>query len=285
MDCRMGFGKGGMQGRRDKISIREKSLAGVGVTLGFAQPLGNRGRAIGGRFPETMAAEQLIELKCRNCGSQLAPEDISTQLAVARCHHCNALFAIPGAGPRAIARPEVSLPKAFRLDRSGDTVRISRRWIGPLAFFLLFFAVIWNGFMIVWNTISLTTGMWLMSVFGMIHTGVGLFLIYYVLALFLNSTVILASPRELEVRIGPVPWKGNKRLPRDLVEQLFCKEKISRSKNGTSSSYSVEAVLNGNRRETLASGFNDSDHALFVEQEIERHLGITDLPVAGEHGR
>lgn len=232
-----------------------------------------------------MASEQLIELKCRNCGSQLAPEDVSMQLAVARCPHCNALFVIPAAGPRTIARPEVSLPKGFRLDRSGDTVRISRRWIGPPAFFLLFFTVFWNGFMLVWHTISLSTGMWFMSAVGLIHTGVGLFLIYYVLALFLNTTVVLASPRELEIQIGPVPWRGNKRLPRDMVEQLFCREKISRGKNGPSSSYHVEAVLRGNRRETLASGFHDSDHALFVEQEIERHLGITDIPVAGEHGR
>jgi hypothetical protein len=237
------------------------------------------------RTLNAMAAEQLIELKCRNCGSQLSPEDISPQLAAARCRHCNALFAIPAAGPRVIPRASVSLPRAFRVSLQGDTVRISRRWLGPLAFFLLFFAVVWNGFMLVWHGIALGTGMWFMSAFGLLHTGVGLFLIYYVLALFLNSTVITASPRELSVAIGPLPWKGNKRIPREMVEQLFCKERISHGKNGSSAAYRVEAVLRGNRRDTVVTGFSDPDHALFVEQEIERHLGIADVPVAGEFGR
>lgn len=233
-----------------------------------------------------MTSDRLIELKCRNCGSQLAPEDISPQLAAARCHHCNALFAIPtGGGPRMIQRPVEPLPKGFTIERGMDSVTITRRWLTPVAWFLLFFAVVWNGFMIVWHGIALGTGMWLMSAFGLIHTGVGLFLIYMVLGMFLNSTVIRATPFEIVVSIGPVPWKGNKRLASDAVEQFYCKEKITRGKNGSSSTYQVEAVLRGNLRETLVSGFTEPGQALFVEQEIERHLRISDVPVAGEHGR
>lgn len=228
---------------------------------------------------------QLVELKCRNCGSALSPEDISPQLAAARCGHCNALFAIPQASPQAIPRPDVTLPKGFQIEHGMDSVTITRRWFVPSAFFLLIFAVIWNGFMIVWHAMALDSGMWIMSVFGLIHTGVGVFLVYYVLALFLNSTVIRATTYELEVKSGPLPWRGDKRIAADTVEQLFCKEKITHGKNGSSASYRIEAVLRGNVRETLASGFTDPDQALFVEQELERHLKISDVPVAGEYGR
>jgi hypothetical protein len=234
---------------------------------------------------DPMNPAQLVELKCKNCGSALSPEDISPQLAAARCGHCNALFAIPQAGPQVIARPDVPLPKGFLLERGMDSVTITRRWFGPLAFILLFFALFWNGFMIVWHAIALGTGMWVMSAFGLIHTGIGLFLVYYVLALFLNSTVIRATPFELVVSTGPLPWKGNKRIAADQVEQLFCKERISHGKNGSSANYRIEAVLRGNVRETLVTGFSDPDQALFVEQEIERHLKIADVPVAGEYGR
>lgn len=233
----------------------------------------------------TMTADRLIELKCRNCGSQLAPEDISPQLAAARCRHCNALFAIPASGPQTIPRPEEPLPKGFTIERGMDSVTITRRWLTPAAWFLLFFAVIWNGFMIVWHALALGSGMWFMSAFGLIHTGVGLFLIYTVLGLFLNTTVIRATPFEILVSIGPVPWKGNKRIAADAVEQFYCKEKVTRGKNGATSTYQVEAVLRGNLRETLAGGFPEPGQALFVEQEIERHLRIKDVPVAGEHGR
>jgi hypothetical protein len=229
---------------------------------------------------------KLIELKCANCGSQLLPEDVSPQLAAARCRHCNALFAIPAAaGAAAIGRPEVTLPSRFRIERDMESLRITRKWFSPVAFFLLFFAVFWNGFMIVWHAIALGTGMWVMSAFGLIHTGIGIGLIYVVLAKFLNTTVITANKFELSVISGPLPWRGNKRIEAGQVRQLYCKEKVSHGKNGASVSYSVEAVMNDNTRQTLAAGFENSDQALFVEQQIERHLGIADVPVAGEHGR
>lgn len=227
----------------------------------------------------------LMELKCKNCGSNLTPADFSPQLMAARCPHCQALFAITGTGDRMLMRPEVASPKSFYILRSPQSLDISRRWFGGQAFFLLFFAIIWNGFMIVWHTIALTQGLWFMSVFGLIHTGVGIFLIYYVLALFLNSTVVRASRLALEVKSGPMPWKGNKILATSEVEQLYCIEKVSHGNNGSSASYRVEAVLRGNRRETLIGGLNNPDHALYIEQQLEHFLGILDTPVAGEYGR
>ncbi|MEO8614416.1 MAG: hypothetical protein ABI600_04690 [Luteolibacter sp.] len=227
----------------------------------------------------------LVELKCKNCGSNLTPADFSPQLMAARCPHCQALFAITGTGDRAIARPEVALPKSFQIRRTPQSLDISRRWFGAHAFFLLLFAIVWNSFMVVWHTISLTQGLWFMSAFGLLHTCVGIFLIYYVLALFLNSTVVRANNQSLEVKSRPMPWKGDKLLANSEVEQLYCIEKISRGQNGSSASYRVEAVLRGNRRETLIGGLTDPDHALFIEQQLEHFLKISDTPVAGEYGR
>ncbi len=229
---------------------------------------------------------QLIELKCRNCGSPLSPEDISPQLSAARCRHCHSLFALPSAaGGRPIPRPQVPLPPNFRIYDDGYTLEITRRWRGPVAFFLLFFSLFWNGFMVVWHAISLSTGAWMMSAFGLLHTGVGIFIAYYTLALFINTTAIRADGRSLDVKIRPLPWKGNKSIAAVEISQLYCMEKISHGKNGSSASYRIEAVLGDNRRETLVSGLPEADHALFIEQQLERHLKIADVPVAGEHGR
>ncbi len=227
----------------------------------------------------------LTDLKCRNCGAALSAGDISPQLGAARCGHCRSLFALPTSSPASIPRPEVPLPAAFTMETLGDTLVITRRWRNFSAWFLLFFALFWNGFLVVWHGIALSTGAWFMSAFGLIHTGVGLFLIYYVAALFLNSTVIRASPRGLESKSGPLPWRGDRLLDAGTVSQLYCTEKIHRSKNGSSTSYGVEAVLPGNRRDTLVRGLPEADQALFIEQQFERHLGLTDIPVAGEHGR
>ena len=227
----------------------------------------------------------LLELKCKNCGSNLTLADFSPQLMAARCPHCQALFAITGTGERTLPRPEVALPKSFQILRNPQSLDIIRRWFGAHAYFLLFFAIIWNGFVLVWHTIALSHGLWFMSAFGQIHTVVGIFLIYYVLALFLNSTVVRASHQALEVKSGPLPWWGNKILTTAEVEQLYCIEKISHGQNGSSASYRVEAVLRGNRRETLISGLTHPDHALYIEQQLELYLKISDTPVAGEYGR
>ena len=217
--------------------------------------------------------------------AELTPEDISPQLAAARCRHCHTLFAIPAAGPRTIERPNVSLPKGFTIDETMDTLDITRRWRSPAVYFIMVFAVFWNGFMVVWNWIALTQGMWPMAAFGLLHTGVGLFLIYTVVAMFINSTVVRSAPGLLAVKSGPLPWKGDKTMDPQMVKQLFCREKISRGKNGPTMTYQVEALLDGNRRETLVKDLTDPDHALYIEQQLERHLRIADAPVAGEHGR
>ncbi|MEM1084840.1 MAG: hypothetical protein AAGI48_12080 [Verrucomicrobiota bacterium] len=228
----------------------------------------------------------LIELKCRNCGSQLSPENISAELSAARCTHCNALFALPASVvSKPIARPQAPLPSGFEIHTAGNGVQITRRWRSARVWFLLFFAIFWNGFLVVWHGIAISQGQWLMSAFGLIHTAVGVGLIYTVAAMFLNSTVIRCENNRILVHHGPLPWKGNKTMATEEIEQLYCTEKITRSKNGTSTRYRIEAVLKGNRRETLLKGVDNPDQALFIEQQLEKALGIVDRPVDGEHGR
>ncbi len=231
--------------------------------------------------------DKLIELKCRNCGSQLAPEDISARLAVARCKHCDALFALPSSltAPQPVARPEVELPKRFTVDRANQTLAITWRWFSPAVIALLVFAVFWNGFLIVWHTIALSQGAWFMSLFGLIHTAVGVGLAYWVAAKFLNRTTVFASREWLQVRIGPLPWPGKLDLKHGDVRQFFCRQKVKHSKNGATETYQVEAVIEGNLRKTIVKGLENADQAIFVEQQLEKYLGIEDVPVDGEYGR
>lgn len=231
------------------------------------------------------SADALIELKCRNCGSQLAPEDISPQLAAARCQHCNALFALPTAAREPIPRPEVPLPDGYAVDLRYSTLEITHRWSRKKAWGLLFFAILWNGFLVVWHSIALSQGHWFMSLFALIHTGIGVWLIYAVTAQFLNSSVIRVNAEAVEVHHGPVKMKRNRELPAGDIQQFYCKEKVRRHKNGSSTSYGVEAVMNDDKRQTLVDGLDQPDQALFLEQQIEKHLGIADRPVSGEHGR
>jgi hypothetical protein len=82
----------------------------------------------------------------------------------------------------------VPLPENLSIVHDRGTFIIRRRWFSPIVFFFVFFALFWNGFMVVWMSIALNQGQWIMAAFGSIHALVGLGLIYFCVANFLNKT-------------------------------------------------------------------------------------------------
>jgi hypothetical protein len=234
------------------------------------------------------AIMELKELACKNCGAPLKADQFVEQLAMVRCSHCHAVFTLesvlpPNTANRPFApRPKIELPKGMHVEDLVTTLEIRRRWFNPMYVFLLFFCVFWNGFMIVWHTIAISTGAWFMSVFGLLHTAVGLGIGYCTLAGFLNTTTIRIGYGMLEVHSGPVPWGGNLSIPYDEIEQIYCEEKVHHGKNGTSRTYNVMAVCRNKEIKTLLSGLTDAEQAMYLEQELERFLRITDRAVPGE---
>lgn len=231
---------------------------------------------------------KLIELRCKSCGATLNPDNIVERLAMARCGHCGAVFAISGAPwqdpdkAEELQRPKVPMPRRIQVQELGNSLEITRRWYGHAFLFLAGFCVVWNGFMIFWHVMALSEGAWFMSLFGLIHTAVGIGLAYFTVAGFLNSTVIRARRGLIEITSGPVPWPGNKTVSTDDLEQLYSKEQIRHTKNGVSYAYQVHAITRGNVRKTLLKGLTEAEQALYIEQELERFLGIEDRPVRGE---
>jgi hypothetical protein len=174
------------------------------------------------------------------------------------------------------------MPAKFEVVDAGTGVQLSYRWYSPKYIGLLIFTLFWNGFMIVWHTIALSQGMLMMSLFGLLHTAVGIGVAYSTLAGFLNRTTILAELGFLTIQHHPLPWSGSKQMMTDQIDQLYCKEKVSHSKNGTNYSYEVHAALRDGGQVKLLSGLDVADQALFIEQQLERYLGIKDRSVGGE---
>ncbi|MEX0867604.1 MAG: hypothetical protein WD030_09615 [Pirellulales bacterium] len=229
---------------------------------------------------------QLEQLNCRNCGAPISPQNFVEHLAMARCGHCDSVFSVAshaafGRHGQPLERPQVELPHGMQVSEQGGELEIRRRWFTWGILFLAFFACFWNGFLIVWHTLAIVQGAWFMSLFGVIHTAVGVGLAYSVLTGFLNSTVVRVGRGSIEVKHGPLPWRGNKTILSHDIEQLYCREKISQGKNGASYRYAVLVVQQG-RREVLLKGLENVEQALYIEQEIERFLKINDTPVVGE---
>jgi hypothetical protein len=100
--------------------------------------------------------------------------------------------------------------------------------------------------------------------------------------MWFNQTIIQLRGGLLSIEHKPLPWFGAKKLSIEELKQLYCKEVVSHSKNGTTTTYEVLAILSNGKHITLLSHLADAEQALFFEEEIEDYLGIEDRPVRGE---
>jgi hypothetical protein len=226
-----------------------------------------------------------MQLTCPYCAHEIPAADINLGRMVAKCASCSAVFGFEdqiAAAPVRARRLDVPLPKGLIVEHQGYDLAITRRWLSPKFFFLVFFCLCWDGFLCFWYSLALSQRVWVMALFALGHAAIGVWLTYYTIAGFLNHTLIRVSASQLDVSHGPLPWPGRKRLDSASIAQIFCKEHISRGKNGTTTTYQVHAATRAGVQERLVESLDSSDQALYLEQEIERFLNIKDAPVVGE---
>ena len=167
-------------------------------------------------------------------------------------------------------------------------LRLTYRWFGWRFAFLALFCVFWDGFLVNWylqldRAAGANQELPLMfTLFPLIHVAVGVGLTYYTLCGFVNRTTVDVSRQEIRVRVGPLPWFGSRRVAPMQIAQVYREEIVRQGKNGAHTSYQLSAALKDGKKLKLLSGLDTADLAPFLEQEIERHLGIRDQAVVGE---
>jgi hypothetical protein len=233
-----------------------------------------------------------VALKCVNCSAPLRSEDWNVDAGIIKCGHCGVLSTVPGrgAGPNANAfrpRPEVPLPPKLSFQETPLGIEIQRKWSSPVVFFLIPFCLVWNGGLVAWYYAALThkQAPLVMKLFPLLHVAVGIGVAYLVVALLFNKTTIAANSGRLSVKHGPMPWAGNVELDVAEISQFFCKEKVQNTKNGRHYLYEIWCVKHDATTKKVVGSGLDMDQALYVEQRLEKALGMRDREVPGEVGR
>jgi hypothetical protein len=176
---------------------------------------------------------------------------------------------------------EIGQPEKLEVYRGGGKLAIERRWFGWHIIFTSVFALFWNGFLVFWYSMARSSGDLMALLFPLMHVAVGIGIAYYSLAGWFNRSLITVGEGKIVVRHGPLPWWGNKDVESRTIQQLYVKEKANRSRNSARSSYDLHALTTDGRSFKLMAGFPESDQALYVEQEVEKFLGIPDAEVKG----
>lgn len=228
-----------------------------------------------------------MHISCTNCGAEIPSKNVNINRMVATCARCNAVFSfadqISGGDEPASNKPlDIPTPKGWKIESTGYELILRQPWLNPQIGFLTFFTVLWNGFMLAWFGIALATGSWGMLGCGTIHAAIGMLLAYLVLTSYINSTVITISPYLVKVRYGPLPWFGNKQIDATGLKQLYVKEQRHEGEDSVSYTYDVHYITTDYKHEKLIGGLQQSEFARYIEQEIERYLGIKDQQVPGE---
>jgi len=197
---------------------------------------------------------------------------------------------VPAPAGSSAPRAKVPQPNSISREETNDGLRLVFRWFSPVLFFLAFFCVGWDGFLVAWYSMGIIGGVngapgpmeILFFVFPIAHVAVGIGLTYFTIAGFLNRTWIDVTPDTLQVRHGPVPWKGNATLPVSELDQVYSSMQSSQSNQSGPGTCCVSALLKDGRTVKLVSTLHSADEARYLGRAIEDYLGLEHHPVAGE---
>ncbi len=226
----------------------------------------------------------LTALLCPACAAPIRQEDVHLAAGLATCHGCGAQMNLTtsfGLDEAPVQRrAPVALPKGMTFEQTLHGIQITRAWFTPAAFGLLLFCVLWDGFLVFWYvTVAQTGAPDIAILLPIVHVLIGVFLSYFAAASFVNRTRVMVERGVLNIRHAPLPWPGPRGIATAQIRQLFCKRHVSRSKNGLRISWQLWSVSDTDTRHKLLSDL-ELDQALYLEQELERALGIQDRPVA-----
>lgn len=218
-----------------------------------------------------------MKLLCPRCGAAVAGDDIDLAKGLGVCRPCGELVpfgasptSFGGAhlaelAPRAVYRSPAMTLLERRTEQHYEAIVPPKRLAAlPLIGFCLF----WDGFMAVWYTIAIAGGLWPMALFGLLHLGVGLFLTHTALVAFFNTRRLVIRDGVVAWTSGPIPTRGNLRLPIDAIDGFAPHAKVGQK----TSSYVVALNLGAGTKHDLVVDAPDMPSAEYAADCFQKAL-------------
>lgn len=229
-----------------------------------------------------------MALQCKVCKAEIPADQMDAAARLARCAACGAVFGLDGGatGPADAPttterhpRHAVAQPVGIQVETDAHTLRIEQRWyyheLLPIALACAFWS--YCQYEIIVSALAENHPLTSLLAFAPLPFS-GIFA-YCVLAGLLNASHIEVHPEHLSMRHGPLPWPGGLGLPAAEVIQLYCKRYTHHGKRTQHHHYEVRMQLKDGADRKLLGGLQTAEQALYIEQEIEQRLGLTNRKV------
>lgn len=227
-----------------------------------------------------------IKLKCPSCGTAVEAENINIDKLVAKCGQCHTVFSFEEKIQAVTRRrPEVLLPPGIEAYSLSSEIDMLLSWRRSSNSFLLFFTIMWNAILSIFVVVAIASGSLSILLFISLHLAIGIGLLYYTIATLFNTTHINVDHYNLLVEHRPirVPFFPDHDIPVTEVDQIFIDKYVSGKTNGQPVyAFGVNLITKDGKTIKLVRGLKDSQHALYIEQEVEKFLSIPDRPVDEE---
>jgi hypothetical protein len=229
-----------------------------------------------------------VQVICPRCGQPIPGVDIDLATRSAVCRPCGEVVALAaqpalgiepvGAAPMGLYRP-TDLSWAEVNDSPG-TWSVTITPPRAAAFGLLFFAIFWDGFLVFWYSMAVSSKNppLVMLLFPLLHVGAGLFITHAALCGLVNRTTVRLGAGVFEFRRGPIPQGGAVREP-TLNIAGFETAKVSggsmqmKSKGRTSRpTWGVHVLTRDGRAIPVRLGFQDQTHADYAATRLSQML-------------
>jgi hypothetical protein len=218
-----------------------------------------------------------VNLTCPACGAPFSADDVHLDVGIANCRICRGVLDLR-ASDRPMQRPR---PPRFHVEESDGRLSIAWRWFAPANLAMIPLLICWFGFLALFyaDALSAPHNITPFLLIPLLHVATGIGLAYPTVANIVNRTRIVVAGDIVTVRHGPLPWWGNRTLVRSTITQLFCRRDTG---NKGAISYALVAIDRSGTRIDLVRALQREDDVRWLEDTLERRIGIANKPVVGE---
>ncbi len=218
-----------------------------------------------------------MQIHCAGCHAPIPAADVDPDAGLVTCPACHRLCRLPADASAAAPglAPQRGVPRAAELSEEDGGRAFVLRWRSPLHVFGAIFCVAWSWLLPrmlgavpgkAWQVIEYALMLPLVAF--------GAALAYFSAAGLVNRTRVGVADGALDVRHGPLPWPGNRRIPLGELDEVYVERRSVTRRERAPVMYAVLALLKDERRVTLFGGLRDSAEAAQAADRLSEWLGV-----------